>query len=67
MTDIVRRFPRSTRVAVVAALLTMVTVVSTVAGAAPSREDVERARARLEGIEDRLSGSRASSPRPRSS
>jgi murein DD-endopeptidase MepM/ murein hydrolase activator NlpD len=56
MTDIVRRFPRSTRVAVVAALLTMVTVVSTVAGAAPSREDVERARARLERIEDRLSG-----------
>jgi murein DD-endopeptidase MepM/ murein hydrolase activator NlpD len=55
MNDIVRRFPRSTRVAVVAALLTMVTVVSTVAGAAPSREDVERARARLEGIEDRLS------------
>ena len=56
MTDIVRRFPRSTRFAVVAALLAMVTVVSTVAGAAPSREDVERARARLEGIEDRLSG-----------
>ena len=56
MTDIVRRFPRSTRVAVVAALLTLVTVVSTVAGAAPSKEDVERARARLEGIEDRLSG-----------
>jgi murein DD-endopeptidase MepM/ murein hydrolase activator NlpD len=56
MTDIVRRFPRSTRVAVVAALLTMVTVVSTVAGAAPSREDVERARARLEDIEDRLNG-----------
>ncbi len=56
MTDIVRRFPRSTRVAVVAALLAMVSVVSTVAGAAPSREDVERARARLEGIEDRLNG-----------
>ncbi len=56
MTETVRRFPRSTRVAVVAALLGVVFLVTTVAGAAPSKEDVERARARLEGIEDKLSG-----------
>ena len=56
MTETVRRFPRSTRVAVVAALLGVVSLVSTVAGAAPSKEDVERARARLEAIEDKLSG-----------
>jgi murein DD-endopeptidase MepM/ murein hydrolase activator NlpD len=56
MTETVRRFPRSTRVAVVAALLGVVSVVTTVAGAAPSKEDVERARARLEAIEDKLSG-----------
>lgn len=55
MTETARRFPRSTRVAFVAALFTMVSVVTTVAGAAPSREDVERARARLERIDDRLS------------
>ena len=56
MTETVRRFPRSTRVAVVAALLAVVSLVTTVAGAAPSKEDVERARERLEGIEDKLSG-----------
>ena len=56
MTETVRRFPRSTRVAVVAALLGVVSLVTTVAGAAPSKEDVERARARLEAIEDKLSG-----------
>ena len=55
MTEPTRRFPRSTRVAVVAALLMLVSVVTTVAGAAPSKEDVERARARLERIDDRLS------------
>ena len=55
MTETARRFPRSTRVAVVAALLMLVSVVTTVAGAAPSKEDVERARARLERIDDRLS------------
>ena len=55
MTETVRRFPRSTRVAVVAALLGVVSLVTTVAGAAPSKEDVERARARLEGIEGKLS------------
>jgi murein DD-endopeptidase MepM/ murein hydrolase activator NlpD len=56
MTETVRRFPRSTRVAVVAALLGVVSLVTTVAGAAPSKEDVERARARLESIEGKLSG-----------
>ena len=61
MTETVRRFPRSTRVAVVAALLGVVSLVTTVAGAAPSKEDVERARARLEEIEDRLSGIRGQS------
>lgn len=54
MTETARRFPRSTRVAIVAALLTLLSVVTTVAGAAPSKEDVERARARLERIDDRL-------------
>jgi murein DD-endopeptidase MepM/ murein hydrolase activator NlpD len=55
MTENVRRFPRSTRVAVVAALLGLVSVLTTVAGAAPTKEDVERARARLEAIDDELS------------
>jgi murein DD-endopeptidase MepM/ murein hydrolase activator NlpD len=55
MTDTARHFPRSTRVATVAALLLLVSVVTSVAGAAPSQEDVERAKARLERIEDRLS------------
>jgi murein DD-endopeptidase MepM/ murein hydrolase activator NlpD len=55
MAETVRRFPRTKRVAVVTALLVLVSVVTTVAGAAPSREAVERARARLERIEDRLS------------
>jgi murein DD-endopeptidase MepM/ murein hydrolase activator NlpD len=56
MTETVRRFPRYSRAALVAALFVLVSVVSTVAGAAPSREDVERARARLARIEDRLDG-----------
>lgn len=56
MTETVRRFPRSARVAAVTALFGVVSLVTTVAGAAPSKEDVERARARLEGIEDKLSG-----------
>ena len=57
MTETVRRFPRTTRVAVVAALLGVVSLVSTGAGAAPpTKEDVERAKARLEGIEGKLSG-----------
>ncbi|MGH2640958.1 MAG: murein hydrolase activator EnvC family protein [Actinomycetota bacterium] len=59
MTETVRRFPRTTRVAVVAALLGVVSVATTVAGAAPpTKEDVERAKARLEVIEDELSGIR---------
>lgn len=56
MTDTAGHFPRSTRVAVAAALVALLSVVTSVAGAAPSKEDVERAKARLERIEDRLSG-----------
>jgi murein DD-endopeptidase MepM/ murein hydrolase activator NlpD len=55
MTETARQFPRPTRVAVVAALLALVSVVTTVAGAAPSKDDVERARARVARIEDKLS------------
>ena len=54
MTETVRRFPRTTHVAVVIALLALVSVATTVAGAAPSKEDVERARARLARIEGDL-------------
>jgi murein DD-endopeptidase MepM/ murein hydrolase activator NlpD len=55
MTNTSRNFPRSTRAAAAAALLALVSVVATVAGAAPpSKEDVQRAKNRLEGIEDRL-------------
>jgi peptidoglycan LD-endopeptidase LytH len=55
MTETVRHFPRSTRAAVVAALLVLVSVVATAAGAAPpSKEDVERAKHRLHVIEGAL-------------
>lgn len=55
MTETARHFPRSTRAAVVAALLVLVSVVATAAGAAPpSKEDVERAKHRLQMIEDAL-------------
>jgi murein DD-endopeptidase MepM/ murein hydrolase activator NlpD len=55
MTETARRFPRSTRAALVAALLALVSVVATVAGAAPpSQEDVQRAKDRLDRIEDDL-------------
>jgi murein DD-endopeptidase MepM/ murein hydrolase activator NlpD len=54
MTKTVRHFPGSTRAAVVAALLLM-SVVATAAGAAPpSKEDVQRAKHRLQVIEDAL-------------
>jgi murein DD-endopeptidase MepM/ murein hydrolase activator NlpD len=60
MTHIQRHFPIATRAAVVAALLMLVSVAGTVAGAAPpSKEDVERARERLHGIEDALDDIRA--------
>ena len=59
MTDTARHVPRATRAAVMAALLALVSVVTTVAGAAPSKEDVERAKARLDRIDDRLSGIQA--------
>jgi len=55
MTETVRHFPTSTRAAVVAALLVLVSVVATAAAAAPpSKEDVERAKHRLQVIEDAL-------------
>jgi len=54
MTDMFRHFPRSTRAAVVAVLFALVSVATSVAGAAPSKEDVEHARARLERIEGQL-------------
>jgi len=56
MTKTVRHFPRSTRAAVVAAFMVLVTVAASVAGAAPSKEDVARAKRRLQAIEDTLSG-----------
>jgi peptidoglycan LD-endopeptidase LytH len=55
MTETARHFPGSTRAAVVAALLVLVSIVTTAAGAAPpSQEDVQRAKHRLEVIEDAL-------------
>ena len=54
MTETSRRFPVAARAAVVALVLTLLSVVTTVAGAAPSKEDVERAKDRLERIEDDL-------------
>ena len=55
MTETARHFPRSTRAAVLAAFLVLVSVVATAAWAAPpSREDVERAKHRLQVIEDAL-------------
>jgi murein DD-endopeptidase MepM/ murein hydrolase activator NlpD len=55
MTDISRHFPGTTRAAVVAAVLALVSVLATVAGAAPpSKEDVERAKRRLESVEAAL-------------
>jgi murein DD-endopeptidase MepM/ murein hydrolase activator NlpD len=54
MTDHQRTFPILGRASIVAALLALVCVVTTVALAAPSKEDVERAKARLEAIEHHL-------------
>jgi peptidoglycan LD-endopeptidase LytH len=55
MTETARHFPGSLRAAVVAALLVLMSVVTTAAGAAPpSEEDVQRAKHRLEVIEDAL-------------
>ena len=60
MTETARLFPGSTRAAVVAALLVLVSVATTAAGAAPpSEEDVQRARHRLEVIEDALANIRS--------
>lgn len=60
MTETAGHFPGSLRAALVAALLTVVSVVATVAGAAPpSQEDVQRAKDRLERIEDKLGNIRS--------
>ena len=60
MTETARHFPGSTRAAVVAALLVLVSVATTAAGAAPpSEEDVQRAKHRLEVIEDALANIRS--------
>lgn len=60
MTETARQFPGSTRAAVVAALLVLVSVAATAAGAAPpSEEDVQRAKHRLEVIEDALANIRS--------
>ncbi len=60
MTKATRHFPRSTRAALVAALLAMALVAGTVAGAAPpSKKAVERAKARLELISDALADIRS--------
>jgi peptidoglycan hydrolase CwlO-like protein len=60
MTETARHFPGSTRAAVVAALLVLVSVATTAAGAAPpSEEDVQRAKHRLEAIEDALANIRS--------
>ena len=55
MTESARHFPTSIRAATVAALLILVSVVATTAGAAPpSKEDVQRAKHRLQAIENAL-------------
>ena len=59
MTEDARTFPTSGRAAIVAGLFALVCVVTTVAAAAPSKKDVERAKARLEAIEARLAGLRS--------
>ena len=60
MTETARHFPGSTRAAVVAALLVLASVATTAAGAAPpSEEDVQRAKHRLEVIEDALANIRS--------
>lgn len=55
MTETIRHFPGSTRAALVAALFVLVSVAATGAGAAPpSKEDVQRAKHRLQVIEGAL-------------
>jgi murein DD-endopeptidase MepM/ murein hydrolase activator NlpD len=54
MTETSRRFPVAARAAIVALVLALLSVVTTVAGAAPSKEDVERAKERLDRIEGDL-------------
>jgi murein DD-endopeptidase MepM/ murein hydrolase activator NlpD len=60
MTETAGHFPGSLRAALVAVLLAVVSVVATVAGAAPpSQEDVQRAKDRLERIEEKLGNIRS--------
>ena len=54
MTETIRRFPVAARAVIVAVVLLLLSVAATVAGAAPSQEDVERAKERLERIEGEL-------------
>jgi murein DD-endopeptidase MepM/ murein hydrolase activator NlpD len=54
MTETIRRFPVAARAAIVALVLALLGVGATVAGAAPSKEDVRRAKERLERIEGEL-------------
>jgi murein DD-endopeptidase MepM/ murein hydrolase activator NlpD len=55
MTETIRRFPVAARAAIVALVLSLLSVVATVAGAAPpSRQDIQRAKDRLERIEGEL-------------
>jgi murein DD-endopeptidase MepM/ murein hydrolase activator NlpD len=54
MTEHVRHFPISARAAIVAALLVLVSVVASAAGADPSKRDVQRAKERLRAIESDL-------------
>ena len=54
MIDRHRTFPIRRRAAILAAILALVSVVTTVAAAAPSKDEVARAKARLERIEEEL-------------
>ncbi|HET9672262.1 MAG TPA: peptidoglycan DD-metalloendopeptidase family protein [Actinomycetota bacterium] len=54
MTDRHRTFPTPRRAAILAAILALVSIVTTVAGAAPSKDEVEAAKERLARIESEL-------------
>jgi peptidoglycan LD-endopeptidase LytH len=56
MKETARYFPGSARAAIVATLLVLVSVASTIAGAAPSKQSVERAKERIQKIERQLGG-----------
>jgi murein DD-endopeptidase MepM/ murein hydrolase activator NlpD len=54
MTKTARHFPATVRSATVAALLIFLSVAGTIAGAAPSKQDVERAKEKIRNIEGQL-------------